>query len=89
MPTRVEGEQLAPGIGARVHRKLANETAEVVGGVAVGSLTFIGMYGWLRAGGMEPSTALLATAGYAAGMAHAGEVAVSEIKRALHTKGNE
>lgn len=89
MPTRVEGEPLAPGIGARIHRQLTERKAETVGGVAVGSLTFIGMYGWLLAGGMEPSAALLATAGYAAGMAHAGDVAVSEIKRALHTQGNQ
>lgn len=87
MASRVEGEVGRRRVEDRFRRKLTDETAEVVGGVAAGSLTFIGVYESLLAGGMQPPTAFIAAAGLAAGAAGTGELAVHQLKRGLRDKG--
>ncbi len=76
------GEPLPLGIPNRIHRKLTQETAEVMGGVTAGSLTFIWLYeGFLAAASLDVN--LLATIGFSMAAAITGDTVVYEAKRVL------
>lgn len=86
MAVSKEGAPEHLGIGARVHRKLTEETAEVVGGVTAGSLVFITLFE-LEAISHEPSVwAVIAFTAFAGGAAEVGEAMASEIKQVIKEK---
>lgn len=80
-------ERIPSEIPARVRGKISQEKAEIIGGVAAGAVTFIGVYEYLAVTGQLSVTAGIGVVGLAAGASAVSESLVHNAKRAIRAPG--